>query len=375
MKPERLKSIDIFRGLCMAWMILSHLIDWWLISEYSWVKSFTSMILDPIGASGFLFISGVSITLSYRNKKNNTNKSEDYNPRMIRNAYLLRAFFIFVIAIIYNISISLSLNDLTWIWTWFVLLTAAISLFITLPLLKTSRIFRIIFGLIFLILNQIIVSILLPYEGESNLVGLLFHILYHDIHQDPILIFFPFFLFGTVIGDTLFNALFLDQYEKILKRSLRYRCLLSFMVIGIFLIISGVLFNFPKFLNRRTFSWIIYSLGIDVVLLSIFLFFELFEIIKTNRSYKFLFFYSYYSLTIYLCHNLLYFLFFQQLDVFNIWFFITGAFIFIGILMRAIYKTWEGKASIKVQIGILSLGFAMKIEKRLHKKNNNSVRK
>ncbi|NVM37244.1 MAG: DUF1624 domain-containing protein [Candidatus Lokiarchaeota archaeon] len=207
MEPKRLKSIDIFHGLCMTWMILGHLFDWWLKSEYSWVKSITSMILDPIGASGFLFISGISITLSYRNKNIKANTTEDYDPRMIRNSYLLRAFFIFFIAIVYNISISLSLNDLIWIWTWFVLLTAAISLFITWPLLKTSRIFRILFGLFVLILNQIILSILLHYESDSNLFGLLFHILYHDIHQDPILIFFPFFLFGTVVGDTLFNTL------------------------------------------------------------------------------------------------------------------------------------------------------------------------
>lgn len=166
----------------------------------------------------------------------------------------------------------------------------------------------------------------------------------------------------------------MNQNEKKKIKSFGRECLVPLIVIGIFLIISNVLFNFPKFLTRRTFSWIIYSFGIDMVLISIFLFFEVFEIIKPIRSYKFLFYYSYYSLTIYLSHNLLYFLFFQQLNVFTIWFFITGAFIFIGISMRAIYKRWEGKASIKVQIGKLSLGFAMKIEKKLHKKYNNNIR-
>jgi len=52
----------------MAWMILGHLIDWWLRIEFSWLQKLTSEILDPIGTSGFLFISGVSITLSYRNR-------------------------------------------------------------------------------------------------------------------------------------------------------------------------------------------------------------------------------------------------------------------------------------------------------------------
>ena len=139
---------------------------------------------------------------------------------------------------------------------------------------------------------------------------------------------------------------------------------------GIFLIAFGILLNFPRFLMRRSFSWAIYSIGIDVVLISKFLIFEVFEIIRPHKSYKFLFYYSYYSLTIYLAHNFLYFLFFQQLNVINIWFYIAGAFIFMGILFRIIFKTWEGKASIKVQIGKLSLGYALKVEERLHKRHN-----
>ena len=42
----------------------------------------------------------------------------------------------------------------------------------------------------------------------------------------------------------------------------------------------------------------------------------------------------------------------------------------MGILLRIIFKTWEGKASIKVQIGRLSLGYAMNVEERLHKRHN-----
>jgi len=302
----------------MSWMILAHLIDWWLKSEFSWLQSLTSKILDPIGASGFLFISGLSITLSYRNKTIKTSITRDFNTRIVRNSYLLRAFFIFIIAMIYNIIISLSLKDLSWIWTWYVLLTAAISLFMTWPLLKTPRFFRILLGIIILILNEILLSILLPYDGDSNLFGLFFHILYHNIYQDPILTFFPFFLFGTVIGDTIFRTFFLNQSEEDKKRSFGYNFLIPSIICGVFLIALGMLLNFPTFLMRRSFSWAIYSIGIDVFLISIFLIFEVFEIIRPHKSYKFLFYYSYYSLTIYLAHNFLYFLFFQQLNVINI---------------------------------------------------------
>ncbi|MFX1364359.1 MAG: heparan-alpha-glucosaminide N-acetyltransferase domain-containing protein [Promethearchaeota archaeon] len=369
---KRLKSIDIFRGLCMAWMILTHLIDWWLKNDYSSINSFTKMIFDPIGASGFLFISGISITLSYRNKIIETSKFNQLNPSIIRNTYILRAFFIFAIAIIYNILISLSLNDLTWIWTWYVLLTTAVSLIITLPLLKTSRIFRISFGFIVMILNQILVSLLLEYEGEANLYGLIFHILYHDIHQDPILTFYPFFLFGTVVGDTIFNVFYTNQNEKIENRVLRYKDLFLLLVIGILFIILGVFISFPKFLNRRTFSWIIYALGIELTLFSVLLIFEILNLINTEKSYKLLFYYSYYSFTLYVSHNLLYFLFLNRLNPINIWFFITATFFAIGLLFRAIYKRWGGILSIKVQISKISKKISLIIYEKTY---NNPIRK
>jgi hypothetical protein len=85
----------------------------------------------------------------------------------------------------------------------------------------------------------------------------------------------------------------------------------------------------------------------------------------TKKSYKFIFYYSYYSLSIYLAHNVLYFLFLNQLDLISIWFAAGGAFISIGLVFRAIYKKWERKASLKAQISILSNRISMKVEEIL----------
>ena len=118
----------------------------WLVAknEFIWFHQITVMIFDSLGASGLLFISGVSIALSYRYKLNKVNTFEDYSLRTVRNHYLLRALFIFILALLYNILITISLMYLKWIWTWFVLLTAAVSLIIAWPLLKTSKLLRII---------------------------------------------------------------------------------------------------------------------------------------------------------------------------------------------------------------------------------------
>jgi hypothetical protein len=368
MKVQRLKSIDVFRGLCMIWIVLTHLIDWWLKSEFVWLHRITVMLFDSLGASGLLFISGVSIALSYRNKLKKVNTSEDYSLRTVRNSYLLRALLIFIIALFYNIFIAISLMDPKWIWTWFVLLTAAVSLFIAWPLLKTSKLFRVILGCVLWITNPAIVNILLPYEGTLSFYGTLFHIFYSGIHLVPILVFFPFFLFGTVIGEVLFETFHSDLSGKNKRKSFGYHYLIPSIIIGTLLIIFGVLYEFPRYLLRESLSWVIYSLGINLLLISLLLSVEVYEIIKTKKSYKLFFYFSYYSLTIFLAHNLLHFLFLGQLNAIDIWFFATGVFILMSLGLRLTYKLWQGHASIKVQIGRLSNQVILKLEERSNKK-------
>ena len=220
MEVKRIKSIDIFRGLCMAGMVLNHLVAWWLKSDFSWLQNVFIMILDPIGASGFLFISGVSITISYRRRLNKTTNSDGSNERIAKNSYFFRGFFIFLIAIIYNIPTAIFLVNLSYLWTWYVLLTSAVSIFIVWPLLYTSKTFRILFGIFIIIINQILMIVLTPYQGELNIFGVLYHIFYNDISQDPILSFFPFFLFGTIFGDILFES-YLNNNLTNRKQSLK----------------------------------------------------------------------------------------------------------------------------------------------------------
>ncbi|MHA1985269.1 MAG: heparan-alpha-glucosaminide N-acetyltransferase domain-containing protein [Promethearchaeota archaeon] len=372
MRVQRLKSIDVFRGLCMFWIVLTHLIDWWLKSEYIWLHRITVMLFDSFGASGLLFISGVSIAVSYRNKLNKVNTTEDFSLRTVRNSYLMRGFFIFILAIVYNIFIAISLMDPKWIWTWFVLLTAAVSMIIAWPLLKTSKLFRIALGLALWIINPVIVYILLPSEGTLSLYGVLFYVFYSGIHLVPLIVFFPFFLFGTVIGDILFETFQSDRSKQKKRKSFSYNYFIPTVVIGTFLIIFGVLYEYPKYLLRESFSWVIYSLGINIVLISLLLLVEVFEIIKTKKSYKLFFYFSYYSLTIFLTHNVLHFLFLNQLNLIDIWFFAAGVFILMTLLLRSAYKLWQGHVSLKVLLGRMSYSLIIKLEERSKRKLNDN---
>jgi len=382
---KRLKSIDTIRGLSMLWMFLAHLGSWWIMEEHIIVYHLLYAFLDPLGSSAFIFIAGVSTAISYRNRLDKAKFSPEYNKQQIKNEYMIRAFIILGIAIIYNSAVTIGNGDLKWIWAWFVLLTIAISLFLAYPLLATSKMFRIVLSACICVANQIILVLLLPYHGQLNLFGGLFHILYHPLDLDFILGFFPFFLIGTVIGDVIYDFNQIEDQKKrriILKSKLLYPSI----IVGVFLIFFGILFqlrlgniyghghgtyliNFPDFLISKSFSWIIYTVGILLVLLSVLISFEEFELIKTKRSYRFLFYFSYYSLTIYLANNLLYFLFYRQLSVYFIWIYIIITLLLVGLLLRAVYKKWGSKASIKVNIGNLAKKLATRIEERKKIKN------
>jgi len=145
---KRLNSIDIFRGISLFWMFLGHLLNWWLIDQDSWLYHFIFNMLDPIGSSAFIFIAGISTVIALRARFSKAELTENYTKKIIRREYFFRALLILLIALIYNVSIAIALFNPLYIWTWFVLLTIAISLLIAWPLYKISIYFRIIIGIV-----------------------------------------------------------------------------------------------------------------------------------------------------------------------------------------------------------------------------------
>ncbi|MBY9009880.1 MAG: hypothetical protein KGD74_08455, partial [Candidatus Lokiarchaeota archaeon] len=73
---------------------------------------------------------------------------------------------------------------------------------------------------------------------------------------------------------------------------------------------------------------------------------------------------SYYSFTIYITHDLLYFIFFQQLNAINIWLAAIGIIILITLMLKVMHKKLGIKVSLKAQLGILSLIILNKIDEK-----------
>ena len=86
---------------------------------------------------------------------------------------------------------------------------------------------------------------------------------------------------------------------------------------------------------------------------------------KPKKSYRYLYFYSYYSFTIFLGHNLILMLFFQQFNAYlTIWIAVIVGNIVLGILFRTMYKKMGPKLSIKAIISILSFQIVSNLNRK-----------
>ncbi|MFX0010319.1 MAG: heparan-alpha-glucosaminide N-acetyltransferase domain-containing protein [Candidatus Hermodarchaeota archaeon] len=360
---KRIQSIDMIRGLCLFTMVLYHSVDWWIIVPDRWIIAVLVPILGPLFFTGFLFVSGFSAATVYRKGVNKAATSSNVTIAQIKSVYIMRALLLLVAALLYNTVIAIVINDLTWIWAWNVLQTIAISLLLALPLLRTPMYFRIGLGIGLLILNDVLSPFLLSYRGQLNIYGVLFHILYNPIEQFTIIAYFAMFIFGTVVGDFIFDFnIIIDKEER--TKKLNGVVLRTLLIVGILSTIFGITYRFYDFLDRRSISSLIYSIGTILILFAVLLYLEEFEKIKPKKSYRFFFYYSYYSFSIYIAHDILYPLFYRQLNVIIVWFVCIGILTLFTLLLRFLYNRVRSKASLKAQIGFLSLIILNKIDQK-----------
>lgn len=362
---ERINSIDSVRGMCMWIMIYGHMLDWWINPADIWFRNWLYAFLEPIGATGFLFVSGISTSLAFRSSYIKRETSNNFNVKLTKYSYFFRAFLILLIGFVVNsFSLLMLKGSIFDIWSWLVLQTIAISLIFSWPFLNKSKLFRIILGLSLISVNQIILTFLDPFKGQFNLYGVLFHFLFNPLSQYIILLYFGIFLIGTVLGELIFNINISKTKQERLY-NFKNKLFKKSLLFGGISIGFGLIFAFPNFLILNTLSSIIYSMGIILVLLTLLIYRELAEKIKLKRSYRYLYFYSYYSFTIYLGHYVIYSLFLDQLNWIIFMILVFGvANAITTFLLRTIYIKLGSKFSLKTGINTMSFMLAMKIVKR-----------
>ena len=357
----RYKVVDTGRGIAIFGMVVAHMLNWWLTEQDFWFYTFFGIWVASAGAVGFLFISGASATLSLKRRTMELKKGDKFFFHLIRRVYFLRALLLLGVALIYNTIIAIMVGDFIWIWAWNILQAIAISLFLTWPFIKTSKIFRIIVGIIVLVVNELILAFLLPYQGQVNFYGILFYILYNPIEYYILLPYFSMFLLGTVLGDILHD---LGQIEDPQERKGAFRShLIITLILGPTLMIAGI-FIIPDFERHASIASVTYGLGLLLVFYTVLMYYDIFEPIKLKKEHRFLYFYNYYSFTIYLGHNVIFFLFYRQFTVITIWIPMIITMIIISLIVIFLYKKLGAKASLKAGLSVVSFFLATNKEQR-----------
>jgi len=348
-------------------MVLGHILDWWILIRGRWLIFYLFSFLASIAATGFLLVSGFSAAIAYKSRVKKAEASTDISMTQARNLYFIRALLLLAIGLMYNTAIALTLNNLRWIWAWNVLQTISISLLLAWPLLRTPKYLRICLGIGLLVVNDMLFPFLHSYINQQNIYGVLFHLLYHPEEAFRFMAYFAIFIIGTVVGDFFFNInIIKDQEER--KKKIKRVFIRTILIVGIILFSFGIIYNFDDFILRPTLSSIFYSIGFVLILLAILLYLEEFEKIKPKKRYRFFFYFSFYSFTVYITHDLLYFIFLEQLNALNIWLVIFMIFVSITLLLKVLHKKVGLKASLKAQLSSLSLIIAKKIEQRKSRK-------
>ncbi|MGQ4874077.1 MAG: heparan-alpha-glucosaminide N-acetyltransferase domain-containing protein [Promethearchaeia archaeon] len=380
---KRYRTIDTIRGASMCWMMVAHLSGWWITSNDFWIAELIWALFDFMGSTTFMFISGMSMTMFFRGRLLKAQLRDDYTEKIAKREYIFRSILLLMVAFGYNLFVALAINKIYDVWKWFVLQAIGISLLMAYPFLKLSKFVRICTAIIFWMLYLIILIHVYPYKGEFNFYGIIFFIFYNSLDLDPILGFFPFLLLGTVIGDIIFEINLIEN-DNVRHSVILKKFIIPTIIIGIGLVLFGIFFElnlniyyghgvkepFPDFLIRGSFPWMIYSLGIILIIFSILLYIEEAQLFRKNDGFRFFFYYSYYSLTIYLVHNLLYFAFYKQLNGTIIWFYIITTTILVGIILKIMHDKLGPKVSLKNQLGRLSFKIAEIIVVR---KNNKGI--
>ncbi len=362
---KRFVSIDIFRGFDIAFMIFLHMSIWGRKFGSNLIFDSIVKLIDGIGAEGFVFISGLSLCLSFHNSMNKMQGKKNKDYKKYRLMHFLRAILLFTLGFLqYNLLITITWGSLEYLWIWNIFQTLSISMILIWPLLNAKKITKIIVALIFLFLFQFLLEIL-----DKN--GIIYYIFYNGFLFSPILGYFPFFIFGTLMGDLIYSKV-LNEKTKVSNKKFIKTVTIPFLIIGSSLITIIFLYSPSCVFEGNSICWLIYSSGLQFLVFNILFIVEKLEIFNFKKEYKFFFYFSYYSLTIFVLHSVT---FSYLIGVVGHEFFIFKYFISYFVLiavfyffLRFMYKKYGKKFSLKHQISQLALYLTVSIENKYKKK-------
>ncbi len=299
----RISAIDRFRGLTIFYMIFGHAILFWPLPQEGFYAGFVRLIWESTvcGAAAFVFLSGMSMSLSYNSyarkvRANLTNlEREKWNGRL---QIWIRTAWVAGLAIFSNIIGEISIGEFQ-IWIWYVLQTVWVARAISYPFLQLRTWHRLTAGFLIIILADPIRTWCF---AESPFLYALF---FNGVGLNPFFPFVGFFFVGSALGN------WLDQWSQMQIRvkkntvnaspvslgALKFFTPKVILMLGLLIAFIGIslgwqlvsspmnqeifdrlnllpgwnLQQLPAFLSHTFSAWGLYTLGFDFIILALFL--------------------------------------------------------------------------------------------------------
>ena len=344
-KPSRIDSLDVTRGVAMMFIILLHFCLAWLAENVVFLASAGQIFLEFLGPGMFIILSTISVVFTVKNKKGKLPE------KVIRNSIYMRGLFIIITGFVYNFFSLI-------IWGWNILMFIGFAQIFTYYALKLRTITRIIIGLIILFSSELIRDLFWLLQNDNFFYWIINFIISSPQPQVTLLPWLSVCFLAPVFGEYIYKTMIKgteEQYKKLVKVFLT--CGIIIALVGIFIgldqkYFTDVLYNpegaYPyinllrmwnwqyfapvtglvKFLITGTYSNVLYTLGLDLITIAII--FHVIDIMKKNNIFiRMLKFYGKVSLTLFLIEYIFIPLFVGRFNVID---FLTLVFPFIGFL-------------------------------------------
>jgi len=396
-RQKRIITIDLLRGISIFMMLMAHIETYWLESESFWLIGIKFLIVQIMGTSNFTFVAGIGFAYSFQN---NLKKSKSRNLTIKKT--LSHTIILIIVSFIFNgLQVLIGGLGLSGLWAWNILQCIAFCRLFGILILLVSKYFRFIIAIIWIFLTEIVISWMLPIYQVESFARIVFLLFFNPIHGDGFLIFFPFFIFGTLFGEFIQNFTSKDKIstenKDLTKKS--SRILEKWFLIGLGLFIFGLIIglkpagaerdyyelikwinthpnidisSLPFFIMPNSYAWVLFCAGWQIMFAIV-----SFYIIDLKgyfpKSSNIFNIFGKYSLSIYFGHYLLlYFPFFIDpnfsLNHINIWFFFIGFEAIIWLIFYYLDKKQHYKISLEFLIAV----FSRKLNSFLNNKSKDS---
>lgn len=380
---KRVITIDFLRGISIFLMLMAHLETYWLEPESFWVIGIKFLIAQIMGTSNFTFVAGIGFAFSFQN---NLKKSTSRNLTIKKS--LSHTIILIIISFIFNgLQILIGGLGLSGFWAWNILQCIAFCRLFGILIILVSKYFRFLIAIIWIFLTGFIISWMLPIYEIDSFARIVFLIFFKPLHGDGILIFFPFFIFGTLIGEFIQNITSKDNISASNKESTKnnLNSLGKWFLIGLGMFIFGFIIGLkpagaerdyyglikwlnthpnidistlPFFIMPNSYAWVFFFAGWQIMfaIVSFFIIDLKGHFPKPSNIFNI---FGRYSLSIYFGHYLLLYIPFFintnfSLNYIDIWFYFFGFEVIIWWIFYILDKKQYNNISLEYAILISS---------------------